>query len=214
MNVEILGRIETSGITHSDRRALSVRCEAAQRTLFGFSHTWIADLVAGHGLDGIDGSTPLALATLIRMSLARAGQRIRYAEQFGERSSMTGERMVPLRTESAAAIGDGVPDEEHQSIIRKFFRKLGTKVDKETRENAEKQLAQLARDLGPDHYHHPNEYICPSDVPLSDFGGPDSASGLHASNSSRPRTSPPAEDRPKWGVDSSGACPEPGAPPA
>ncbi|SNS63235.1 HNH endonuclease signature motif containing protein [Rhodococcoides kyotonense] len=151
-NAELLGRIQTFGLDNADRRALLVRVESVQRMLFAYSHTWIADLINEHGLDDIWGSTPEALSVLLRISGARAGQRILLAKEFGERTSLTGERLEPLSANTLRAAEDGVIDEEHQQTIRKFFRRLGDKLDIETRERAEQQLAQLARELGPDHF--------------------------------------------------------------
>lgn len=149
---ELLGRVQTFGMGDADRRALLVRVEVVQRMLFSYGHTWIADLIGGGGLDEIWGSTPEALAVLLRISREAAGQRVLLAKEFGERTSMTGERLEPLLPNTSRAGEDGVIGEEHQQIVRKFFRRLGQKVDIETRERAEGQLAQLARDLGPDHF--------------------------------------------------------------
>lgn len=146
----LLGQVQTCGVDNADRRALLMRTEKVSRSLFAYSHTWIADLVHQHGLDGIYGSVPEALAVLLRLPLKQSGQRILMAEQFGERTAMTGERLQPHLPATTEAAEDGVLDEQHQQIIRKFFKKLGNKVDVETAQNAEIQLAQLARELLPD----------------------------------------------------------------
>nr|WP_296774584.1 hypothetical protein [Rhodococcus sp. (in: high G+C Gram-positive bacteria)] len=73
--VQILGRIDTVGLRSADRRALMVRTETVQRALFGYTHTWIADLIAQHGLDDIPGSVPHALSLLMRFS---RGGRVRW----------------------------------------------------------------------------------------------------------------------------------------
>ncbi|MDJ0395240.1 DUF222 domain-containing protein [Rhodococcus sp. G-MC3] len=150
--VEILGRIDNVVLCNSDRRGLLVRAEAVQRALFGFSHTWIADVIAQHGLDDIPGSVPYALSSVMRFSSRRAGQRIRLANHFGHRSAMSGERLVPEHAATAAAAVDGVLDEEHQVIVKKFFTSLSRDIDIETRENADRQLAELARQLGPEEF--------------------------------------------------------------
>ncbi|MDJ0393724.1 DUF222 domain-containing protein [Rhodococcus sp. G-MC3] len=150
--VEILGRIDNVVLCNSDRRALLVRAEAVHRALFGFSHTWIADVIAQHGLDDIPGSVPYALSSLMRFSSKRAGQRIRLANHFGHRSAMSGERLAPEHAATAAAAADGVLDEEHQIIVKKFFTSLSRDIDIETRENADRQLAELARQLGPEEF--------------------------------------------------------------
>ncbi|WP_217899937.1 HNH endonuclease signature motif containing protein [Rhodococcoides kyotonense] len=151
-HVEVLGRIQTVALPNSDRRALLTRMEMVSRALFGMSHTWIADLMDQHGLDDIYGSVPDALAVLMRFSRARAGQRVRFAEQFGERTAMSGERLEPVLAATAMAAEDGVLDEEHQNTVRLFFKRLGSKVDPETRESAERQLSQLAKELLPDEF--------------------------------------------------------------
>lgn len=150
--VELLGRIDMSAASTADQRALLVRMEKVARSLFAYSHTWLADLMAQRGLDDIYGSVPQAVAVLLRLSVARASQRIRFADEYGQRTSMTGERLDPVLPATATAAESGALDEEHQRIIKNFFRLLGRKVDIETRENAEKQLAQLARELLPDQF--------------------------------------------------------------
>lgn len=150
--VEILSRMNMRGASTADQRAVLVRTEAVTRSLFGQSHTWLADLMDLRGLDDIWGSVPDALAVLLRISRRRAGQRIRLAETLGTRTAMTGERLAPELPATAAAAQEGVLDEEPQEVIRKFFRRLGSKSDVETRASAERQLAQLARELGPDEF--------------------------------------------------------------
>ncbi|OZF03714.1 HNH endonuclease [Rhodococcus sp. 14-2686-1-2] len=140
------------GASTADQRAVLVRTEAVTRSLFGQSHTWLADLMDLRGLDDIWGSVPDALAVLLRISRRRAGQRIRLAETLGTRTAMTGERLAPELPATAVAAQEGVLDEEPQEVIRKFFRRLGSKSDVETRASAERQLAQLARELGPDEF--------------------------------------------------------------
>ncbi|MDJ0360043.1 HNH endonuclease signature motif containing protein [Rhodococcus sp. H29-C3] len=151
--VSMLRRLDTIGASNSDRRALLVRAETLQHALFALSHTWIADLIAQHGLDHIYGSVPDTLAILLRLSRRRASQRIRHAEQYGQRSAITGERLDPiLTTTAAAAAAEGTLDEEHQHIITNFFRTLSPDIDPETRHHAEQQLTELARQLGPDNF--------------------------------------------------------------
>ncbi|SNT51941.1 hypothetical protein SAMN05421642_1341, partial [Rhodococcoides kyotonense] len=77
---------DTVAVSNADRRALLTRMEAVSRSVFGLSHTLIADLLLQHGLDGIDGSVPDALAVLMRISRTRASQRIRYSQEFGKRT--------------------------------------------------------------------------------------------------------------------------------
>ena len=147
--VAMLSRVQTVSVSNADRRALVVRVEAVCRSLFGLSHTWIADLVDQRGLEGLGGSSRDALSMLLRVSPTRAGQRLRMSELFGERTAFTGERLAPVLPRIAAAAEDGVIDEEHQVIVRRFFRQLSAEVDVESRERAEWQLASLARQLGP-----------------------------------------------------------------
>ncbi len=150
--VSTLRRLESAGASNSDRRALLVRAETVQRTLFALSHTWIADLIAQHGLDHIYGSVPDTLAILLRLSRRRASQRIRHAEQYGQRSAITGERLDPILATTATAATEGTLDEEHQHVITNFFRTLSPDIDPETRHHAEQQLTELARQLGPDNF--------------------------------------------------------------
>ena len=127
--VEVLGRIQTVGASNADRRALLVRCEAVSRSLFGLSHTWIADLLAQNGLEVIEGPAKQSLATLLNLSPTRAGQRLRLSEQFGERTAVAGERLDPVLPRTAAAADDGVLDEEHHHHIDEWADGGGTDIE-------------------------------------------------------------------------------------
>jgi hypothetical protein len=95
-------------------------------------------------------SLAAALSTLLQVSRKEANRRIREAEDLGPRTTITGEPLEPVLTNTAAAQHRGKIGAEHVRIIQKFFEKLPGFVDHHTREAAEADLAAAACGLKPE----------------------------------------------------------------
>ena len=89
------------------------------------------------------------LATKLDISMAEARQRIKYAELLGPRQAITGEPLPPRLPNVAEAQARGQIGHEHVRVIEKFFDDLPTRVDAQTRDAAEADLAHIATGLGP-----------------------------------------------------------------
>ena len=147
--VEVLGRIQTVGASNADRRALLVRCEAVSRSLFGLSHTWIADLLAQNGLEVIEGPAKQSLATLLNLSPHHIDE---WADGGGtDIESLTfgcdvHHRLVGPRERDWATTKAG---SGHRYAGRTLWHPPVT--------------LDPARRGRVNHFHHPNEYIYPAE---------------------------------------------------
>ncbi len=86
----------------------------------------------------------------LRLSATEARRRVRSAEQLGDRRSMTGEPLTPIRPHLAAAQRTGEITPEQVAIIDQALRGLDRRgFDPAEIEAGEELLAGFARDLGP-----------------------------------------------------------------
>ena len=89
------------------------------------------------------------LSTRLRITKRDARWRIEQAELLGPRQTLSGEQLPPRWPNVSEAQRQGHVGPEHLRVIERFFDQLPDAVDYETRESAEKQLAELAVRFGP-----------------------------------------------------------------
>ena len=130
-------------------RALE-RLERVARRLRTPQHALINQLDAQAGDEELGGTLRCALADRLRITKADAGRRIAEAEDLGERRALTGERLAPKLSATAAGQRDGLIGDGHVAVIRSFFAHLPVEVDVGTREAAEADLADKAGGYRPD----------------------------------------------------------------
>jgi Domain of unknown function (DUF222) len=94
-------------------------------------------------------SWPKVLSEALRISTDEAKRRIKQAELLGPRTAMTGEPLPPTLPNVAAAQARGQIGSEHVRTIEKFFNELPSRIDAQTRDQAEADLARIATGLGP-----------------------------------------------------------------
>jgi hypothetical protein len=92
---------------------------------------------------------PKVLSEALRISEGEAKHRIKRAALLGPRTALSGESLPPLLPHVAEAQARGEIGAEHVRIIEKFFDALPNRVDAQTRELAEADLARIATGLGP-----------------------------------------------------------------
>ncbi|MBY4035650.1 DUF222 domain-containing protein [Rhodococcus fascians] len=138
--------------SNADRRAVIQRMDTVSRSVTAYSHTWLNELIAQHGLDVYPGSVPCAVAWMLRITPRAAGARVRLAAELGDRTALSGEMLPPLLPHTAAAVRAGLLDAQHVQMIREFFRHLPSSVDPQTRDRAEQQLVGLASTRRPDDF--------------------------------------------------------------
>ncbi|SKR46594.1 Conserved protein of uncharacterised function possible rep13e12 repeat protein [Mycobacteroides abscessus subsp. abscessus] len=125
--------------------------EIAQRKITAASHTLTARLVQ-RGSPAALGGTSFAevLARYLSITTATARRRLADAAHLGPRRALTGEPLRPALPYVAHALREGRLGDEHVRIIRRFFDVLPDAVDADTREAAEKQLASMGTEFGPE----------------------------------------------------------------
>ncbi|OZE88504.1 hypothetical protein CH298_14500 [Rhodococcoides fascians] len=138
--------------SNADRRAVIQRMETVTRSVTAYSHTWLNELIAQHGLDVYPGSVPCSVAWMLRITPRAAGARVRLAAELGDRTALSGEVLPPLLPHTAAAVRAGLLDAQHVQMIREFFKHLPSSVDPQTRDLAEQQLVGLASTRRPDDF--------------------------------------------------------------
>ncbi|WP_264017317.1 13E12 repeat family protein [Mycolicibacter longobardus] len=123
-------------------------------------HRILARLVAD-GDPGLLGASSLtkALAERLRISSATARRRLAEAAELGPRTAMTGEPLEPELPQLAAAQAAGRIGPEHVTIARKTLAKLPTAVPAADRERAEKDLAILAQEFGPETFQRLADHL-------------------------------------------------------
>ncbi|MCJ0893554.1 HNH endonuclease signature motif containing protein [Rhodococcus sp. ARC_M5] len=138
--------------TNADRRAVIQRMETLTRSVTAYSHTWLNELIAQHGLDVYPGSVPCSVAWMLRITPRTAGARVRLAAELGDRTALSGEVLPPLLPHTADALRAGLLDAQHVQMIREFFKHLPASVDPQTRDLAEQQLVGFASTRRPDDF--------------------------------------------------------------
>ena len=144
--VELLGAADIAELPAPERFAALARLEKAIRQQIAVAHDQTIHLERYEGCPPI----PIVLADVLRISRAAAKRRMRDAEQLAPRTTLTGERLVPLLPATAKAWEAGHLDGEHVRVIQKFFRDLPDHVGPVEIEKAERTLAEHAQTMRPD----------------------------------------------------------------
>jgi hypothetical protein len=141
-------------LTATERQRLLARFEAHRRRLPAAEHPLINQLAAESAPETL-GATTLAeaLAIGLRISKKEAKRRISEAGDLGPQIALSGELLDPRLPTAATAQAAGQIGAEHVEILRTFFEKMPDRIDYQTREEAEKQLGELAVELGPTELH-------------------------------------------------------------
>ncbi|MEE6139067.1 HNH endonuclease signature motif containing protein [Mycobacterium sp. 050128] len=137
-------------LTTPERLALLERLECETRRLRVPGHELINQLGEQSDSGELGGTLTAALAHQLRITRSEAGRRIAEAADLGPRRAISGEPLPPRLTATAKAQRDGNIGSSHVAVIRQFFDALPSWVDIETREYAEKDLAEHATHYRPD----------------------------------------------------------------
>ena len=133
-------------------------------------HRILARLVTA-GDPGALGACSLtkALAERLRISSASARRRLAEAAELGPRAAVTGEPLEPALPELAAAQAAGRIGPEHVVIARKALAKMPATVSATYRQRAERDLAVLASQFGPETFQRLAEHLVAVLDPDGDF---------------------------------------------
>nr|WP_072842683.1 HNH endonuclease signature motif containing protein [Rhodococcus tukisamuensis] len=149
--MQSLRGLDTAAVSNRDRLALLVRLERIARTVPALGHTVVNQLLEQRAADEFGGTTVRELlADTLRISPAKAGERIHAATELGAATTLGGQPLEPKLAATAAAAHHGDLDPAHVDVIREFLHQLPAAVDAGTRHQAEAQLAGQALILRPD----------------------------------------------------------------
>jgi uncharacterized protein DUF222 len=137
-------------LTTPERLALLEQLECETRRLRVPGHELINQIAEQSDSTELGGRLAHALADRLRITRSEAGRRVAEAADLGPRRALTGELLAPLLTATAAAQRDGSIGPAHVVVIRQFCNQLPAAVDVDTRECAEKHLADLAAQFRPE----------------------------------------------------------------
>jgi hypothetical protein len=137
-------------VTPTEKLNLQNRMERNLRRAPAVEHRLISSLVAEADPKSLGGTSWAdVFATRLGISTSEAKKRIKRAELLGPRQSITGEPLAPKLPNVAVAQERGEVGPEHVAIIEKFFDRLPGRIDSQTRDSAEADLARVATGLGP-----------------------------------------------------------------
>jgi hypothetical protein len=137
-------------LTTPERLALLERLERETRRLRTPGHELINQLAEQAGPDELGGRLSHALADRLRLTRAEASRRVAEAAELGPRRALTGEVLAPRLAATAQAQRAGDIGTGHVAVIRRFLHRLPDSVDPDTRDCAERHLAQLASGFRPE----------------------------------------------------------------
>ncbi|MFC8279883.1 HNH endonuclease signature motif containing protein [Rhodococcoides kroppenstedtii] len=144
-----LAALDTRGTGVEDLLALIIDSEHATRALTGLGQTWLHRSVQAGAFTDTGLTCADALSGLLHIDLPDARTRLRRSMLLTDQTTLTGDPLPARMPGTAAALRDGEISLAHVSVIDKFLRELSPAVDTETRERAEQQLADLARQITP-----------------------------------------------------------------
>jgi hypothetical protein len=145
----VLG-LSFDALTSTEKLNLQNRMERNLRRAPAVEHRLINELAAEADPKALGGTSWAdVLATRLHISKQDAKRRIKQAELLGPRTALTGEALPPKLPHVAAARERGEIGAEHVRIVEKFFDELPSRIDSQTRELAEADLARIATGLGP-----------------------------------------------------------------
>ncbi|MGV0624312.1 HNH endonuclease signature motif containing protein [Mycolicibacter minnesotensis] len=157
-------------LTPEELVSILARREALTWRAPAIDHRILARLVA-EGDAGILGACSLtaALSERLRISTTTARRRLAEAAELGPRTALNGEPLEPVLPALAAAQAAGRIGPEHVAIARAAIAKIPPAVDPATRERAERDLALLAEEFGPQTFAKLADHLVAVVDPDGDF---------------------------------------------
>ena len=145
-----MARLSFTALTAPEVLAVQTRLEKGYRSQPTVDHKLIHQLTSRSTPTELEANSwARVLSDALRISEGEAKRRIKQAELLGPRTAVTGERLPPRLPNVAAAQARGQIGAEHLKIIMGFFDDLPGRIDGQTRELAEADLARIATGLGP-----------------------------------------------------------------
>src|SRR4051794_37732966 len=145
-----LQALNLDSVTDDEVVEIARRLEAAKRRLVPVDHAVVNQLSA-RSVPFSNGcrTTAVFLSELLRISRGEATGRVKGAETFGSRRTLTGAPVGPRFPLVAAAQADGVLSDRHAAVIAKWVDKLPDELADQAGEFLESTLVEHARHLDP-----------------------------------------------------------------
>ena len=137
-------------LSTAEKLAVTAQWEAFTRKQAVLGHRLMAEIERAPQAELGETSAANALSILLHISKDEALRRLKESRELAPRVNMLGEVLEPVLTGTAAAQARGQIGSEHVRVIRKFLKKLPSRVGFDEREAAEAQLAEIACTLTPE----------------------------------------------------------------
>jgi Domain of unknown function (DUF222) len=145
-----MAELSFTALTGPDVLGVQRRLENGYRSQPAIDHKLVHQLTSQSKPTELGANSwPKVLSEALRISTDEARRRIKQAELLGPRTAVTGEPLPPKLANTAAAQARGQIGPEHVRVIEKFFHDLPSRIDGQTRDQAEADLARIATGLGP-----------------------------------------------------------------
>jgi hypothetical protein len=146
-----LASFDYAALAGRDLVTIAERREHARRRDAALDHTVYAALADRYMPEDYGGTVLKdVLAERLHLDTGHVAKRLHDADVLGPRWSFTGEQLAPVLAHSAAGLARGELAVEHVEVIRKAINTLPGWVDQTTRDEAERDLAQLGAGLRPE----------------------------------------------------------------
>lgn len=145
-----LADADVSGLSHRELLESYAALETTLRRVPAVQHALLARLDREATPTDL-GATSLSklLMQWCRIGKGDALRRLAWARLLGSRRALDGQELPPQLPQTAAAVADGAIGDDHVRVIKDFVAELPDAVDLETRIQAERTLAELARQVDP-----------------------------------------------------------------
>ncbi|OFJ54130.1 HNH endonuclease signature motif containing protein [Mycolicibacterium grossiae] len=145
-----LAGADVDGLSHRELLESYAALETTLRRVPAVQHALLARLDREATPTDL-GATSLSklLMQWCRIGKGDALRRLAWARLLGSRRALDGQELPPQLPQTAAAIADGAIGDDHVRVIKDFVAELPDAVDLETRIQAERTLAELARQVDP-----------------------------------------------------------------
>lgn len=145
-----LADADVDGLSHRELLESYAALKATLRRVPAVQHALLARLDREATPTDL-GATSLSklLMQWCRIGKGDALRRLAWARLLGSRRALDEQKLPPHLPQTAAAIADGAIGDDHVRVIKDFVAELPDAVDLETRIQAERTLAELARQVDP-----------------------------------------------------------------
>jgi Domain of unknown function (DUF222) len=149
-DADAFGQLSFDALSELDCVAVLCRLMTVARKVPAWQYELVNELTERAVPSDIGGPLPRVVADRLKIRPSAARRMIAEAAQLGHRRTLSGERLEPLLSTTAAKARAGEIGADHIAVIRDFFHQLPVSIGFDERERAERMLGAMAADLRPD----------------------------------------------------------------